>query len=64
MIRATCAPLPETTSSFDATVIRVLLIPALMPLLGDANLWMPIWTRTALRIGEHERQPQPTRENA
>ena len=26
---------------FDATVIRALLVPALMKLLGDANWWMP-----------------------
>ena len=30
---------------FDATVIRALLVPALMRLLGDANWWMPKWTR-------------------
>jgi RND superfamily putative drug exporter len=35
---------------FDATVIRALLVPALMRLLGDANWWMPEWTRSALRI--------------
>ncbi|MEA2265557.1 MAG: trehalose monomycolate/heme transporter [Solirubrobacteraceae bacterium] len=35
---------------FDATVIRALLVPALMRLLGDANWWMPDWTRTALHI--------------
>jgi putative drug exporter of the RND superfamily len=41
---------------FDATVIRALLVPALMRLLGDANWWMPKWTRTVLRV----RQPEPT----
>jgi RND superfamily putative drug exporter len=35
---------------FDATVIRALLVPALMRLFGDANWWMPNWTRTALRL--------------
>jgi putative drug exporter of the RND superfamily len=35
---------------FDATVIRALLVPALMRLLGDANWWMPNWARVALRI--------------
>jgi RND superfamily putative drug exporter len=34
----------------DATVIRALLVPALMRLLGDANWWMPQWTRTVLRV--------------
>jgi RND superfamily putative drug exporter len=36
----------------DATLIRALLAPALMRLLGDANWWMPSWTRAALRIPE------------
>jgi putative drug exporter of the RND superfamily len=35
---------------FDATVIRALLVPALMRLLGEANWWLPQWTRRALRI--------------
>ena len=41
---------------FDATVIRALLVPALMRLLGDANWWMPTWPR-ALRI--RDRNPLP-----
>src|SRR3954471_11724935 len=41
----------------DATVIRALLVPALMKLLGDANWWMPEWSRTALGIGRRERTP-------
>jgi putative drug exporter of the RND superfamily len=45
---------------FDATVIRALLVPALMRLLGDANWWMPKWTRTVLRIPHAE----PSREVA
>ncbi|MFL6138764.1 MAG: MMPL family transporter [Frankiaceae bacterium] len=28
---------------FDATVIRALLVPALMKLFGQANWWMPTW---------------------
>ncbi len=40
---------------FDATVIRALLVPALMRLLGRANWWMPQWTRRALLI----REPAP-----
>ena len=39
----------------DATVIRSLLVPALMRLMGDANWWMPRWTSTALRIPHRER---------
>jgi len=42
---------------FDATVIRALLVPALMKLLGDANWWLPDWTRRALFLGE-ERSPK------
>jgi RND superfamily putative drug exporter len=42
---------------FDATVIRALLVPALMKLFGDANWWMPNWTRIALRLPD--RRPAP-----
>jgi RND superfamily putative drug exporter len=45
---------------FDATVIRALLVPALMKLLGDANWWMPSWTKRALFI----RAPEPATERA
>jgi RND superfamily putative drug exporter len=34
----------------DVTVIRALLVPALMRLFGDANWWMPSWTRSLLRL--------------
>jgi putative drug exporter of the RND superfamily len=37
---------------FDATVIRALLVPSLMRLLGHANWWLPDWTRRALFIRE------------
>jgi RND superfamily putative drug exporter len=42
---------------FDATVIRALLVPSIMCLLGDANWWMPNWTRIALRIPRPESVP-------
>ena len=45
---------------FDATVIRALLVPALMRLLGPANWWMPQWTKSLLLI----RTPEPAREAA
>ncbi len=45
----------------DATVIRALLVPALMQLLGNSNWWMPRWTRAALRIHHRERPPYPAR---
>jgi RND superfamily putative drug exporter len=38
----------------DATVIRALLVPAIMRLLGDANWWMPRWTRAARQIPQRE----------
>jgi putative drug exporter of the RND superfamily len=43
---------------FDATVIRALLVPATMRLLGDANWWMPKWTETVLRIPRREPLPE------
>jgi putative drug exporter of the RND superfamily len=38
----------------DATVIRALLVPAVMRLMGDANWWMPKWSRTLLRVSAPE----------
>ncbi len=35
---------------FDATVIRALLVPALMRLMGEANWWMPKWLGVVLRL--------------
>jgi RND superfamily putative drug exporter len=49
---------------FDATVIRALLVPALMRLLGDANWWMPKWTRTVLRVRHPEPVPEVATESA
>ena len=47
---------------FDATVIRALLVPALMRLLGKANWWMPHWTRKALLIPRGDRAPEAATE--
>ncbi|HZC29787.1 MAG TPA: MMPL family transporter, partial [Gaiellaceae bacterium] len=49
---------------FDATVIRALLVPALMRLLGDANWWMPAWTRSVLRVRQQEPAPEVAAESA
>ena len=49
---------------FDATVIRALLVPAVMKLLGDANWWMPRWTGTLLRIPHTEPAPEAAVESA
>jgi len=43
---------------FDATVIRALLVPSLVKILGPANWWMPQWTRSALFIREPEPAPE------
>jgi RND superfamily putative drug exporter len=32
----------------DATVVRMLLVPATMELLGDLNWWLPKWLDRAL----------------
>jgi RND superfamily putative drug exporter len=42
---------------FDATVIRALLVPALMKLFGQANWYLPEWARIGLRLPE---QPADT----
>jgi RND superfamily putative drug exporter len=43
---------------FDATVIRALLVPALMRLLGPANWWLPGWAATALFVRRQEQLPE------
>jgi RND superfamily putative drug exporter len=35
--------------AIDATVVRVVLVPATMELLGDANWWLPRWLQRVLR---------------
>lgn len=41
----------------DAVVVRMLLLPALVSLFGDANWWFPDWAARLLRI-----KPTPTKE--
>lgn len=41
----------------DATVVRALLVPATMRLLGDLNWWAPAWLRTRLPGLREERDP-------
>jgi RND superfamily putative drug exporter len=43
---------------FDATVIRALLVPALMRLLGSANWWLPTWIGVILRISDPKPESQ------
>jgi RND superfamily putative drug exporter len=49
---------------FDATVIRTLLVPSVMRLLGEWNWWMPDWAKTALFIRKREPVPEAARESA
>jgi RND superfamily putative drug exporter len=46
----------------DATIVRCLLVPATMTLLGRWNWWAPGWlTRLHARMGLREHQlPDPT----
>src|SRR5205814_5874627 len=49
----------------DATLIRMVLVPSIMELLGDANWWLPRWLDRALprvrvdRDGQGTLAPQP-----
>jgi putative drug exporter of the RND superfamily len=40
-------------------VIRALLVPSLMRLMGRANWWMPNWARTALFLPSQEEERAP-----
>ena len=42
----------------DATVIRALLVPALMRLLGSWNWWLPAWAARMLFVRPSERLPE------
>ena len=42
----------------DATVVRMVLVPALMQLLGRANWWMPRWLDRAGARGSRPRRDE------
>ena len=44
----------------DATIIRVLLVPALMKLMGDWNWYLPNWIARVLRVPESDSRPRGT----
>lgn len=44
---------------FDATVIRMLLVPAVMHLLRDDNWWAPRWVKAASAKMGHHHAPAP-----
>ncbi len=51
----------------DATVVRLLLVPAVMHLLGNANWWMPAWLSRVLpelHVEGHPEDHLPARVNA
>ena len=41
----------------DATIVRIILVPALMKLMGDANWWLPAWLERVLPGVDLERDP-------
>jgi RND superfamily putative drug exporter len=46
----------------DAVVVRTLLVPALVAIMGRWNWWLPIVMRRGLRIEPDETRPQPQAE--
>jgi RND superfamily putative drug exporter len=38
----------------DATVVRLVLVPAVMELLGRANWWLPAWLARLLPAGRED----------
>ena len=52
-----------TAIFLDATVVRLVLVPATMKLLGDANWWLPDWMARVLPTfdidGGKRESPQP-----
>src|SRR5206468_7326392 len=49
---------------FDATVIRALLVPALVTLMGRWNWWLPQWAARPLRTRASEPAPEVATEAA
>jgi uncharacterized membrane protein YdfJ with MMPL/SSD domain len=52
--------------ALDATLVRLILVPAAMKLLGDWNWWMPSWLDRVLpdlsfEGGGHEGEPEPAK---
>ena len=43
----------------DATVVRALLVPALVSLFGRWNWWLPEWAAWPLRVPPHAAVPEP-----
>ena len=45
----------------DATIVRALLVPALVSLFGKWNWWLPSWAARPLRVQPHAAIPEPRR---
>jgi RND superfamily putative drug exporter len=45
----------------DATVVRALLVPALVSLFGRWNWWLPSWAARVVRVQPHAAIPEPRR---
>ncbi len=43
----------------DATIVRAVLVPALVSLFGEWNWWLPAWAARPLRLEPHPRPPKP-----
>ncbi|MGI8802225.1 MAG: MMPL family transporter [Solirubrobacteraceae bacterium] len=43
----------------DATIVRALLVPSLVALLGEWNWWLPAWLARPLRVEPSPRRPEP-----
>ena len=44
----------------DATIVRGVLLPATMKLLGEKNWYLPSWLQWLPRLGHHEAEPEAT----
>jgi RND superfamily putative drug exporter len=55
-----------TAIFIDATVVRMVLVPAAMALMGSANWWLPTWLDRVLPRVDIDRavgRGEPTRDN-
>ena len=43
----------------DATIVRALIVPALVALLGEWNWWLPAWLAGPLRVEPSPRRREP-----
>jgi putative drug exporter of the RND superfamily len=46
----------------DATIVRMMLVPSIMEILGDANWWFPKWLSFLPRIDIEGDAPKPAPE--